>query len=68
MITSWGIVIVAQMQGALGPRGVVEGDSPGKGDVDMSTADAGRSLKIAKVWLPLSFFKICCCLRSNEFC
>lgn len=34
--------------GALGSRGVVEGVSPGKGDVDMSTADAGRSLKIAE--------------------
>lgn len=61
-------MIVAQMQGALGSKGVVEGVSPGKGDVDMSTADAGRSLKIAEVWVPVFLILICCCLRSNEFC
>ena len=38
---------------ALGPNGVVEGLSPGKGYVDMSTVDSATSSKIAEVWVPL---------------
>lgn len=34
---------------ALGPGGVVEGITPGKGYVDMSTVDSATSLKIAEV-------------------
>lgn len=43
------------MQVALGPGGVVEGISHGKGYVDMSTVDSATSLKIAEVWVPLFF-------------
>jgi hypothetical protein len=57
------------MQVALGPGGVVEAISPGKGYVDMSTVDSATSLKIAEVWVPLFFsFVICCSLKRNRVC
>jgi len=47
------------LQVALGPGGVVEGITPGKGYVDMSTVDSATSLKIAEVWV-LHFLLLIC--------
>lgn len=61
-MTSW-----FNLQVAVGPGGVVEGITPGKGYVDMSTVDSATSLKIAEVWV-VSLFPCHLLLQERLVC